>query len=738
MTHMVSAIAIDLNRIQIDFENEKYTFSKNDVRLDGGAEIREIKAEGKSVFLKTSDLDYRKNYYVSIKKYGKLPVDLGVLLDDLESEKPLGCIVENGQTLFRVFAPRATSVTLALFEIHADSTGMEFNMQRDADGVWELALDGTHWGKYYGYKVAGHNDATEHFDPNTVIADPYSKAVCTKNSYRHEAKSIILKTDGYDWEGDTPLSLKWEDLIIYEAHVRDMTAHPSSGAKERGTYRGFIEAGARGGVNHILELGANAVELLPIQEFGNIEIPYQKNVNGVVNTWNPYARNHWGYMTSYFFAPESYYASDGNLRPGDYCGVRGQQVNEFKDLVKALHKKGIAVILDVVYNHVSEYDLNPLKYIDKKYYFRLDPRMDFVALSGCGNDFKTERPMARRLIIDSIKYWLQEYHIDGFRFDLATLIDWETVEAITEAAKELHPNVILIAEPWGGGKYDLGGFSQRGWGAWNDLIRNGVKGQNPHNAPGWIFGSFCCGNNPKTLAAYVRGSTREYGGPFVHPAHSVNYLESHDDHTLGDFIRIASREVNPEKPIEDVDANARLSPLQLKLHKLAAVFLFTSQGPIMISEGQEFGRSKVIAPTDAPDAHVGFIDHNSYNKDNETNWINFDHKAMNRELVDYYRGLIDLRKSHRALRWTPGEKIHFLKSGSPFALAFHLPKDAAGDEWSFLVLMNSNPEQAVSFQLPEGFWRKVVDEQRAGKEPFGEVMQGKITLRPVTGVVLVQ
>jgi len=736
-TKMILARAMDQNQIQLDFNSEKYSFSIEDVRLDGDAQIQEIKAEGKSVFLKTSALDYRKNYYVGIKKYGRLPLDLGVLLDDLVSEKPLGCTVENGRTVFRVFAPRVTRVKLVLFESHVDSTGTEYTMQMDDDGVWEYALSGTHWGKYYGYKVDGPNDPTEKFSPQTLIADPYSKAVCTKNTYLHEAKSIILKTDEYDWEGDAPLAIKWEDLVIYELHVRDMTAHSSSGAKEKGTYRGLIEKGTRGGINHILELGANTVELLPVHEFGNIEIPFNKNVNGVTNTWNPYARNHWGYMTSYFFAPESYYASGGNINPGDYSGNRGQQVNEFKDMVKAFHKAGVAVILDVVYNHVSQYDLNPLKYIDKKYYFRLDPLLGFLTFSGCGNDFKTERPMAQRLIIDSVKYWLEEYHVDGFRFDLAALIDWETVQQITAEVKKINPNVILIAEPWGGGKYDLAGFSDYGWGAWNDLIRNGVKGQNPSNALGWIFGHYCCGNTPKTIEAYVRGSTREYGGPFKTKSHSINYLESHDDHTLGDFIRIGSNEVEPSKKIINVTANAKLSPTQLKLNKLAAAFLFTSQGPIMIGEGQEFARSKVIAATDAPDPHVGQIDHNSYNKNNETNWLNFEHKEWNRELFDYYRGLIELRKAHHAFRWTPGDKIQFLKTERDFALGYFLPKTSSGDNWNFVVLLNSHPKLPAKFQLPSGFWRKVVDENRARKEAFGELLQGNVVVPPVAAMVLV-
>ncbi|MFQ5752111.1 MAG: pullulanase, partial [bacterium] len=340
-------------------------------------------------------------------------------------------------------------------------------------------------------------------------------------------------------------------------------------------------------------------------------------------------------------------------------------------------------------------------------------------------------------LVDSALFWLDRYHIDGFRFDLAAMIDWETVEQITAEAKKINPHVILIAEPWGGGKYDLAGFSKRGWAAWNDLIRNGVKGQNPVNGLGWIFGQYWGNNNHHSMECCVKGSIKKCGGPFLTSSHSINYLESHDDYTLGDFIRIGSGAVKPNQKITDTTANARLTDTQMKLHKLAALFLLTSQGAVMIAEGQEFARSKVIAATNAPDVHVGQIDHNSYNKDNETNWLNFAHKDLNKELFDYYKGLIALRKDHSAFRRTPAAEIQFLNATTDFAMGYFLSQKPSGDAWNFVVLMNANPDLPAHFTLPAGPWRKVVDEKRAGKTPFGKTWQGSITIPPVSGLVLI-
>ncbi len=657
-------------------------------------------------------------------------------LNSYFSEKPLGANFENGQTMFRLFAPTATAVKLVIFDQYSATSGTEHLMKKDKDGVWELGLAGKLLGRYYGYKINGKQDRYSFFDPNMVVADPYSKAVVSLNSYQHPAKSIIIDTN-YDWEGDAWSTIPLQDLIIYEMHVRDLTAHPSSGADQPGTYAGVIETGKTGGLDYLLNLGVNAVELLPCQEFGNIEIPFKDKNAPVYNTWNPYARNHWGYMTSYFFAPESYYASAGNLEPGNYCGIHGQQVRDFKALVKTLHQNGIAVIMDVVYNHVSQYDFNPFKYIDKKYYFRLDKKGNFLSKSGCGNDFMSERPMARRLIVESLNYWMTEYHIDGFRFDLAYLLDEETCRQILAETRKINPNVYLIAEPWGDG-YAPDYFSRLGWAAWNDKFRNGVKGQNPLNNLGFIFGHWERENQPENLKRYVLGSTTADGGLFQQSQHSVNYLESHDDYTFGDFVRIGTKAVSDSTKIKDLASHVRLNPQQLKICKLGALFLFVSQGATMMHQGQEFARSKVIAATTAPDRHQGQIDHNSYNKDNETNWINYQHREINRELYDYYQGLIQLRKDYPALRKSPRESYRFLKCANPFGFGFRIDKKISGSKKNIVVLMNGDPSRPVEFKLPAGQWSLIVNNEKAGTSILKNNLSGKIKIPETSGMVLIQ
>lgn len=654
-----------------------------------------------------------RHYYLADgeKRYFLVPDGI---LDTFYSTKPLGLTVEKKSYQFRLFAPRAIWVKLVLFNEHDAQHGREFALEKDDDGVWELALTASQLGKarYYGYRVHGPQGNGEMFDSTLVLADPYSKAVATMNHYTHPAKTLIFpENEPFDWEETAPKSIAPGDLIIYEMHVRDLTAHPSSGIDStlRGSYLGLIQDNRTGGLTYIKQLGVNAVELLPVQEFGNIEIPYRDSTiaNYPVNTWNPYARNHWGYMTSYFFAPESYYASGGTMAPGAYNGIDGRQVREFKEMVKAFHKNGIAVIMDVVYNHVSQYDYNPLKYIDKFYYFRLNPDCEFESASGCGNDLKTERPMTRRLIVDSVVHWLKNYHIDGFRFDLAAMIDWETINAVREAAQQVNPNVHLIAEPWGGGGYAPDRFSDYNWSAWNDQFRNGMKGWHPGENVGFLFGKFYSSVTLPLLQNYFVGTLREYGGLFIDPSHAVNYLESHDDHTLGDFIRLTLRDVTANERINDLDQHARLTPKQLKINKLAAFVLMVSQGKVMIHEGQEFARSKVIAATAAPDTNVGKIDHNSYEKDNETNWLNFHHAEINKELVDYYRGLIAIRKTYSALRQASPEEIIFHDNRDSLLISFEITVPGQ----HFLVLVNGNAEKNHRYTLPPGEWVVLADGQ---------------------------
>ena len=655
-------------------------------------------------------------------------------LDKFYSNKKLGAFIIDGRTVFRIFSPSAIKIKLCLFDKPENKKVKEYLLYEDPNGIWEIALDQELPGKYYGYKIYHIGD--DIFSPDMpVCVDPYAKAITTYTDYMNPRLGIIIKDDNnYDWEGTSNIKQDWRDLIIYEMHIKDITAHKSSKSKNRGSYKGLIEKKSKGGLNYIKSLGVNTVELLPVQEFGYFEIPYHETYKGKYNTWNPYERNHWGYMTSNFFAPAAYYNETTiKLKRKKYLGKSGSQIIAFKDMVKAFHKEGIAVIMDVVYNHLSEYEIGNLKQIDKDYYFRMDSKGNYISESYCGNDLKTERPMVRRLIIESILYWMNEYHIDGFRFDMGKLIDWITIEEISTEARKINPDIILICEPWGGG-YDPHGFSLRGWGSWNDQIRNGIKGENPSTGLGWIFGKWYGHNSRKHIQGYINGTLiKDSHGMFERKEHSVNYLESHDGYTLGDFIRIATSKANPDIIIKNADTHAKLTPVQLKLNKLAALFLFTSQGITMIHSGQEFARSKVIPYNiKEKDAHKCKMDHNSYNKDNETNYINYKHSEINKDLLNYYKGLIELRKKFPTFRRAAYNEIHFMDHlNSKFGIGYLLKSHGE----VLAVLLNADQHLTLEFKIPEGTWEVLIDKNAADVKLLYEV-KDHVKLEPVTGIVL--
>ncbi len=739
--YIEAAEIVDIDSVAVKLSRNDIKINLEDIKLIGIAYIRSFEQRHDILFLETSEIDLSEIHFIEIKGFGRKKLEPTRVLDKFYSNKKLGWEIKNGKTYFNLFAPRAKIVKLVLFDRYDDYEGREYFMSKDRDGVWSLELEGELYGKYYAYRVDGPKDKTEMFDFDVLIADPYSTAVASKNSYEHESRTLILKDD-FDWEGTDWVKIPMNELIIYEMHVRDLTAHKTSGSSKPGTYTGLIEEGIRGGINYIKSLGVNAVELLPIHDFANWEIPYKRHYRGYYNTWNPYERNHWGYMTTYFFAPESYYASNGTSKFGEWNGTDGRQVREFKELVKAFHKEGIAVILDVVYNHTSQYDYNPFKYIDKKYYFRLDPEQNFHSFSGCGNDLKTERPMMRRLILESVKYWMTEYKIDGFRFDLANLIDEETRKLIIEEAKRINPNVIIIAEPWGGG-YDPAGFSKIGWGAWNDQARNGIKGENPFNRQSFIFGKWDYGVNQDVMKRFFAGTLATLGGLFQTHNHSINYLESHDNYTLGDFIRLAIGKIEKNDVIKNEEKLIKLTPIELKIHKLAALTLFTLQGPIMIHEGQEFARAKIIAQTDVEDIHIGTLDENSYNKDNETNYINFNHVDWNKELVEYYKGLISLRKRMPQIRNSELSDLDFLADEkNQFCVGYHSKKKAekVGEMTNeVVVIVNGNRTYAGEIKLPDGEWIVIADGSKIYSDIDAKIVyRDKIIVPPIEGVILIK
>jgi len=633
-----------------------------------------------------------------------------------------GAFVTKNITIFKIHAPRSTKVHLVIFNSPEDKTSVEHEMTKQNNGDFTIELNDACVGTIYGFRLKGPLN-----DPKLIIADPYSKAAITQNSMCHIAKSLVVD-DTYDWEDDTWIKIDPRDLIIYEMHVRDMTAHPTSTANQKGTYAGLTEAGQNGGIEHIKSMGINAVQILPIQDFANFEVPFKDNKAPLYNDWNPYERNHWGYMTTYFFAPESYYASDGTDTPGAWNGRDGRAVNEVKNMVKAFHKEKITVIMDVVYNHVSNYDKHPLKYIDRGIYFRLDKNGNYIANSGCGNDTRTEHPKMRQLILESLKYWMTEYHMDGFRFDLAHLIDAETREMIIKELRTINPHVIILAEPWGNG-YNPNGFSDIGWASFNDQFRDGLIGNvfNVHEK-GFLFGCFRSEEDQNYLQSYIMGSLRQFGGQYLNSAHSVNYLECHDNYTFGDHVRITGGFIKETDIINNIQDNALVYGNSLAINKLGALFLLTSQGITFIHEGQEWARSKVVAETSVSDKHSGLIDHNSYEKDNETNWLNWNEREMNRELVDYYKGLIALRRQYLEFRHSKPEDFEFMDVGKKVAVAYILKN-------RFVVILNGENKDTLELDIPKGQWNILADEKLVNLQNQ-QLVSNKISVSPSSGIVL--
>lgn len=641
-----------------------------------------------------------------------------------------GVILGDTSTKFCFYCPKAKSVLCVLFKHFEKDEGISYPMEKDKQGFWHLEIPKRLTGTWYGYKAEIPDNSSPYKDE--LFADPYSRHVTVQNSYRQDAKSYIFE-DSFDWEGDRhcfPDDVR--DLIIYETHIKDLTAHPSAKSNGKGFYQKFIAPEQIGGIQHLKKLGVNCVEFLPLHKFPPHEPPYgQETSEGYHNTWNLYSGNYWGYMTSFFFAPENSYASDISNR---YSGKTTAAVNEFKQVVKTLHSEGMAVIMDVVFNHTSIFDLNPLPHICPDVYLRKNEKGELLNRSGTGNEYKTENPVARKLMIDSIFYWIEEYHIDGFRFDLAALIDKKSWEIIKKEVHKKYPGAVLIAEPWGG-YYSPHLFSKHGWASWNDRIRNTIKGSDPVHSPGFIFSEWQHETNRERLENVFKGTLNHgEGGLYETSEHSVNYLESHDGYTLGDFIRIGLNPEQQDQPIENREKHVLLNDEEMRLAKLAAFSLFCAQGITMIHAGQEFARSKIIAKTTCGDPDVGKMDHNSYQKDNETNWLNFHDLDLNRKLYNYYRGLISIRKHSPALRKSESHEIQFDYHGNPLFINFFVSGKSTGDVYDYYIAINGTTVDKVEISLPQGTWELIADKNMASSQTI-DILSGTIIVEPQSGML---
>ncbi len=453
-----------------------------------------------------------------------------------KSHLPMGAEVGGGETTFRLFAPRARDVRLHLSPGVKDlENAATYAMDRRSDGAWEARLDGNLHGWYYWYTLDGPRDAFGLFDDRQRILDPYAQAAVGR-----DGPGIVIDRAQIARPERTFRTPPWQDLVIAEAHVRDLTALAplKLRADER---RGF--AGLRRWVEspefHLARLGVNAVELQPVQEFDCV-------------TPEEY---HWGYMPVNWFAPASAYA---------LAAERASQIGELQDLVAAFHHRGLAVLVDVVYNHVGV--PSHLMHIDKLYYFEQDREGNLANWSGCGNDLRAQAAMSRRLIIDSLIQLVEVYGIDGFRFDLAELIGLEVLREIETALKRVKPDVVLVAEPWSFRGHIARELQTTGYASWNDGYRKFLQD--------YVRGGGTC----EQYEQFVTGSPGSFA---AWPAQTVNYTESHDDRTWIDTIT------------ENSDNNGQQPTLNdcRRTHLMCAI-LMSSVGMPMLAAGQDFLRSK--------------------------------------------------------------------------------------------------------------------------------------------------
>ena len=619
----------------------------------------------------------------------------------------LGAVWSPEQTTFRVWAPTADSVAVRLY-----SEGMYITnaialdtivMTPDVNGTWVATVEGDLNGTYYTYAV-------RHGDAIVEACDPYARTTGVNGKC---AMVIDLdSTDPEGWEEDTAphTSGNITDAVIYELHVRDLSSDPSSGITNTGKFLGLIEEGttnANGdptGLDHIKSLGVTHIHLLPSYDYASVD------------ETDPEAAFNWGYDPVNYNVPEGSYSTD------PYHGE--VRVKEFKQMVKGLHDQGIGVILDVVYNHVYSAEDYCFNNIVPGYFSRISADGTYSNGSICGNDTASERSMVRKYIVDSVKYWADEYHLDGFRFDLLGLIDVQTVNEVIEEVHKTHPYVIFYAEGWNMGtqvtKDDVVLATQAnadqtpGMAYFSDMIRDAVRGSNSNaSKTGYAAGA-------GGFASNVKDSFLGKPAWAVEPSQVVNYVSCHDGYSLFDRLTMSTQDRTFEERVQ--------------MNNLAAAIVMTSQGTPFFQAGEELLRSK-------PKAEGGF-DHNSYKSPDSINSIKWDvlSDETYQDVVDYYAGLIAFRKAHPALRMTTeaevSEKITLLPGLDFNVNGFHIAAGANGEPNSLVVIFNPNAE-ATTVTLPEGAWDIRINGQDAGDESLGTA-EGTVEVAPISAMVLVQ
>jgi len=677
---------------------------------------------------------------------------------------PLGASIREDGVNFSLYSENADAVDLLLFDHHADT---EPSLVIPLDPVrnrtfhfWHVFVKGVQAGAIYNFRVHGPFEPSQglRFNPRKVLLDPYARAVTTTTYRRADAvgetdnmatalRSVVVDTTKYDWEGDAPLNHPLKDTIIYEMHVGGFTRDPSSGATHPGTFQAVTEK-----IPYLKRLGITAVELLPVFFFDDLT-PISCSPSGELRF------NYWGYSTLSFFSPHHAYCLDAR---------EGRHADEFRDMVKAIHAAGIEVILDVVFNHTDEgNDQGPyfnFKGIDNSVYYYLvqGNSQYYFDYSGCGNTVKANHPTVAKFIVDCLRFWVDEMHVDGFRFDEGSILTRDE-----EGCPMRHPPVLwsmeleqvfdrtkLIAEAWdAAGLYQIGSFPGYRWCEWNgkfrDTLRRYLKGD-----PGLIG----------EVASRISGNADLYQHSRHAPTNSINFVCCHDGFTLWDLVSYNQKhnQANGENNRDGIDDNlswnsgaegvsesAEVNRFRRQRIKNFAVLLMISPGVPMLLSGDEVGKSQGG-------------NNNVYGQNNETAWFDWRLVEENHELLRFWEHCISLRKSHAALRrdtFFTGQvnargirdiAWHGPDGGEPdwgdgAARSFGVSFGAfAEGEPDLLVLMNMHYE-AVDFTLPyagQKSWRASLSTAEAYPDDCkpGEkqttIVADTVSLKPYSILVL--
>ncbi len=648
-------------------------------------------------------IDLKQTYKVKIENLADTNTEIGKVIRSEEFDhlfyyggNDLGNTYTAQHTKFRVWAPTASEAKLVTYKKWNDKIGTEINMQQGEKGTWKAELKGNQKGLYYTYKVKIGDKWTE-------AVDPYARAASVNGD--KGAVIDLEETNPKKWNTNKKPKLKNpEDAIIYELHVRDLSIQPESGIKQKGKYLGVTEKGTKGpeglktGLDHMKDLGVTHIQFLPIFDYASVN---EENVNE--------PQYNWGYDPKNFNVPEGSYSTN----PYEPT-VR---ITELKQMIQTLHDNNLRVVMDVVYNHMYNAAESNFHKLVPGYYYRYNEDGTFANGTGVGNDTASERKMMRKFMIDSVTYWAKEYNLDGFRFDLMGIHDYETMNEIRKAVNQIDPSIILHGEGW-----DLNtplaaelkanqknAEKMKGIAHFNDNIRDGLKGSVfEEKENGFVNGKENMEDRiKKGITAGIDYDTNS--STYQDPEQVLTYVEAHDNHTLWDKLELT----NPGDSEE----------VRKQMHKLSSSILLTSQGIPFLHAGQEFMRTK-------------YGDHNSYKSPDSINQMDWLRRATFNNEVDYMKGLIELRKKYPAFRMTSAEQI---KTHVSFIDA---PKNTVtytieGNKHEYFTVAHNANREAVEITLPsKGPWKVLVDGKQAGSKPLYVVHDNKIKVPALSSIVL--